>query len=95
LKVISSQYPVISGPKAGRQLLLITDPLITDYFSPTDTIMKLKLFFLGLAALVQMSCQSDVGNTTGQPQSAGEPQDSGVMPMENGPSSRPLGESMH
>jgi len=90
LKVISSQYPVISGPKAGRQLLLITD-----YFSPTDIIMKLKLFFLGLAALVQMSCQSDVGNTTGQPQSAGEPQDSGVMPMENGPSSRPLGESMH
>jgi hypothetical protein len=57
--------------------------------------MKLKLFFLGLAALVQMSCQSDVGNTTGQPQSAGEPQDSGGMPLENGPSSRPLGGSMH
>ena len=57
--------------------------------------MKLKLFFLGLAALVQMSCQTDVGNTTGQPQSAGEPQDSGGMPLENGPSSRPLGGSMH
>jgi hypothetical protein len=58
--------------------------------------MKLKLFFLGLAALVQMSCsQTEVGNTTGQPQSAGEPQDSGSMPVENGLSGRPLGESMH
>ena len=57
--------------------------------------MKLKLFFLGLAALAQMSCsQTEVGNTTGQPQSAGEPQDSGPRPLENG-SSRPLGESMH
>jgi hypothetical protein len=57
--------------------------------------MKLKLFFLGLAALVQMSCsQTEVGNTTGQPQSAGEPQDSGTMPLDNGLGSRPLGESM-
>jgi hypothetical protein len=52
--------------------------------------MRLKLFFLGLAALVQMSCsQTEVGNTTGQPQPAGEPQDRGVMPLENGFSSRP------
>jgi hypothetical protein len=57
--------------------------------------MKLKLFFLGLAALAQMSCsQTEVGNTTGQPQSAGEPQDSGAVPLENGTSDRPLGESM-
>jgi hypothetical protein len=57
--------------------------------------MKLKLFLIGLAALVQMSCsQTEVGNTTGQPQSAGEPQDSGAMPVENGLSGRPLGESM-
>ena len=56
--------------------------------------MKLKLFFLGLAALVQMSCsQTEVGNTAGQPQSVGEPQDS-AMPLENGLSGRPLGESM-
>jgi hypothetical protein len=34
-KVISSQYPVISGVKAGRQSSLITDTLITDYFSLT------------------------------------------------------------
>jgi hypothetical protein len=33
LKVISSQYPVITGVKAGRQPSLITDTLITDYFS--------------------------------------------------------------
>jgi len=52
--------------------------------------MRLKLFFLGLAAVVQMSCsQTEVGNTTGQPQPAGEPQDSGPMPLENGHSSRP------
>lgn len=58
--------------------------------------MRLKLFFLGLAALVQISCsQNEVGNTTGQPQAAGEPQDSGVMPFQNGLSSRPVGESMH
>ena len=58
--------------------------------------MKFKLFLLGLAALVQMSCsQTEVGNTTGQPQSAGEPQDSGPMPVENGLSGRPLGESMY
>jgi hypothetical protein len=57
--------------------------------------MRLKLIFLGLAALVQMSCsQTEVGNTTGQPQSAGEPQDSGAMPLENSLSSRPIGESM-
>ncbi|MBV9876535.1 MAG: hypothetical protein JO025_17525 [Verrucomicrobia bacterium] len=56
--------------------------------------MKLKLFFLGLAALAQMSCQTEVGNTTGQPQSAGEPQDSGTMPLESGSSGR-LGQSMH
>jgi hypothetical protein len=58
--------------------------------------MKLKLFFLGLAALAQMSCsQTEVGNTTGQPQSAGEPQDSGAMPLDSGSSGRPLGQSMH
>jgi hypothetical protein len=52
--------------------------------------MRLKLFFLGLAALVQISCsQTEVGNTTGQPQPAGEPQDRGVTPLENGFSSRP------
>jgi hypothetical protein len=57
--------------------------------------MRLKLFFLGLAALVQMSCsQTEVGNTTGQPQAVGEPQDSGVMPLENGLNNRPIGESM-
>ena len=56
--------------------------------------MKFKLFLLGLAALVQMSCsQTEVGNTAGQPQSVGEPQDS-AMPLENGLSGRPLGESM-
>ena len=58
--------------------------------------MRLKLLFLGLAALVLMSCsQTEVGNTTGQPQSAGEPQDGGAMPLESGLSGRPLGESMH
>lgn len=52
--------------------------------------MRLKLFFLGLAALVQMSCsETEVGNTTGQPQAAGELQDSGAMPIQNGFSSRP------
>jgi hypothetical protein len=57
--------------------------------------MRLKLFLLGLAALVQMSCsQTEVGNTTGQPQAAGEPQDSGVMDLQNGLSNRPIGESM-
>ena len=51
--------------------------------------MRLKLFFLGLAALVQISCsQNEVGNTTGQPQAAGESQDSGGMPLENGFSTR-------
>ena len=56
---------------------------------------RLKLFFLGLATLAQMSCsQTEVGNTTGQPQSVGEPQDSGTMPLDDGMSSRPLGESM-
>jgi hypothetical protein len=51
--------------------------------------MRLRLFFLGLAALVQMSCsQNEVGNTTGQPQAAGESQDSGGMPLENGFSTR-------
>jgi hypothetical protein len=52
--------------------------------------MRLKLFFLGLAALAQMSCsETEVGNTTGQAQPAGEPQDSGVMPLQNGFSNRP------
>jgi hypothetical protein len=53
--------------------------------------MRLKLFLIVLAALLQMSCsETEVGNTTGQPQPAGEPQDSGVMPLQNGLSSRPL-----
>ena len=83
---------MISGVKADRQSSLITDTLIT--FLSQDTIMRLKLFFLGLAALVQMSCsQTELGNTTGQPQSASEPQDSGAMPLENG-SNRALGGSM-
>ncbi|HXM04164.1 MAG TPA: hypothetical protein VN939_16260 [Chthoniobacterales bacterium] len=51
--------------------------------------MRFKLFLIGLAALVQMSC-SETGNTTGQPQSAAEGQDGGVMPLQNGTSSRPL-----
>jgi hypothetical protein len=87
LKVISYRYPVLSRRKAGRQSLLITDALITSL--PQNTIMRLRLFFLGLAALVQMSCsQNEVGNTTGQPQAAGESQDSGGMPLENGFSTR-------
>jgi hypothetical protein len=57
--------------------------------------MRLKLFLIGLAALAEMSCQTEVGNTTGQPQAAGEPQDSGVMELQNGLSNRPVGESMH
>ena len=57
--------------------------------------MKLKLALIGLAALVQMSCsETEVGNTTGQPQAAGEPQESGVMDIQNPPGARPLGESM-
>jgi hypothetical protein len=57
--------------------------------------MKLKLALIGLAALVQMSCsETDVGNTTGQPQAAGEPQDSGIMSLQNPQSARPVGESM-
>jgi len=81
LKVISSQSPVIKWPE-GRQPLLITS---------LPQAMRLKLFFLGLAVLLQMSCsQTEVGNTTGQPQPAGESQDSGVMPLQNGLSSRPL-----
>jgi hypothetical protein len=45
LKVISSQYPVISGVKADRQSSLITDTLITDYFSLTGYHHEVKTFF--------------------------------------------------
>ena len=57
--------------------------------------MRLKLFLIGLAALIQMGCDTEHGNTTGKPQSASQGQDDGVMPLQNGPISRPIGESMH
>ena len=59
--------------------------------------MKLKLALIGLAALAQMSCSdTEIGNTTGQPQAAGETVDrNGVMSLQNPPSAQPLGESMH
>jgi hypothetical protein len=57
--------------------------------------MKVKLALVGLAALVQMGCsETEVGNTTGQPQAAGESQDNGIMSLQNPPSARPAGESM-
>ena len=57
--------------------------------------MKLKLALVGLAALVQMSCsETEVGNTTGQPQAAGETEDNGVMSLQNPTSTQPLGQSM-
>jgi hypothetical protein len=56
--------------------------------------MRLKLFFLGLAALMQLSCSDrDTGNAGQTPQSAAEGQND-VMPLQNGLSSRPIGESM-
>ena len=45
LKIISSQYPVISGVKADRQSSLITDTLITDYFSLTGYHHEVTAFF--------------------------------------------------
>ena len=52
--------------------------------------MKLKLFALGLVALIQIACSdTENGNTSGGPQSAAEGQDEGVMPIQNGLSSRP------
>jgi hypothetical protein len=58
--------------------------------------MRLKLFLIGLAALIQFGCSdTESGNTSGTPQAAGERQDSGVMALQNGTSSRPMGESMH
>lgn len=57
--------------------------------------MKLKLFALGLVVLMQFGCSdTESGNAGGGPQSAAEGQDEGVMPIQNGLSSRPLGESM-
>jgi hypothetical protein len=57
--------------------------------------MRLKLFFLGLAALMQLSCSdSGTGNAGQTPQSAAEGQND-VMSLQNGLSSRPIGESMH
>jgi hypothetical protein len=54
--------------------------------------MRLKLFLIGLAALIQIGCSdTERGNTTGTPQSASEGQDDGVMPLENGHSSQPIG----
>jgi hypothetical protein len=56
--------------------------------------MKLKLFALGLVALIQIACSdTEKGNTSGGPQSAAEGQDGGVMPIQNGLSNRPIGES--
>jgi hypothetical protein len=56
--------------------------------------MKLKLFALGLVALIQIACSdTENGNTSGGPQSAAEGQDEGVMPIQNGLSNRPIGES--
>ena len=59
--------------------------------------MKLKLALIGLAALVQLSCSdTEIGNTTGQPQAAGETVDrGGVMSLQNPTSAQPIGESMH
>jgi hypothetical protein len=56
--------------------------------------MRLKLFLIGLAALIQIGCDTEHGNTSGTPQSASQGQDDGVMPLENGLSSRPIGGSM-
>lgn len=57
--------------------------------------MKLKLLLIGLAALVQLSCSdTETGNTSQTPQSAADNQND-VMAVQNGPSSRPIGESMH
>lgn len=56
--------------------------------------MNPKLFVIGLAALILIGC-SDSGNTSGTPQAAAEGQDNGVMALQNGTSSRPMGESMH
>jgi len=56
--------------------------------------MRLKLFVIGLAALIQIGCDTEHGNTSGTPQSASQGQDDGVMPLENGLSSRPIGGSM-
>jgi hypothetical protein len=56
--------------------------------------MRLKLLFLGLAALIQLSCSdSNTGNAGQTPQSAAEGQND-VMPIQNGLSNRPIGESM-
>jgi hypothetical protein len=57
--------------------------------------MKLKLFALALVALIQIACSdTENGNTSGGPQSAADGQDGGVTPIQNGLSSRPIGESM-
>jgi hypothetical protein len=57
--------------------------------------MKLRLFALGLVALMQIGCSdTENGNAGATPQSAAEGQDGGVMPVQNGLSSRPIGESM-
>ena len=58
--------------------------------------MKLKLIALALVALIQIACSdTENGNTSGGLQSAADGQDGGVMPIQNGLSSRPVGESMH
>jgi hypothetical protein len=56
--------------------------------------MRSKLLFLGFAALMQLSCSdSGTGNAGQTPQSAAEGEND-VMPIQNGLSSRPIGESM-